>query len=254
MGAINKLDTKKMALISKWPGTVIDRLRDFDWKKDNPELLVVLKLQKEIQKDILKAIKGWPQPDNPQYHDWEHRLRWRMDMYFMSCSSLVNCMEEGKWSNETKESILMLINKTKPELIDIIESLNDISVDMKEKSLIQDLIPYIELKFQKGEIDIENNIHILCSKRVFKWIIDELKENYRKYGTEWYISVSKQNNMVVVSLKNKKKEKNENDFSSRNWLKIFDEYMKALWGEFTYDYNTEDCVTTISFPIAIESN
>jgi hypothetical protein len=202
--------------------------------------------------DIEDILQNGPKLSSTQYHDRRHRLKWQISLYSASLQYLNERREEWIKQKDDIEKCLSLMNKFKSELINIIKSLNDISIDLKEKTWIKDILPYIQKKFQNGEIDVEDNVKILCSNRVFKAIIDELSENYRKYGTEWHISVITKDNKLIITLTNKKKEKNPEDFSSWTGTKIFQEYMQELGGSFESNYETEDCISTISLPLYTE--
>lgn len=117
-----------------------------------------------------------------QYRDRRHRLGNIMYVYFSYCSFVVRCIEERSPLDEKIMEAFTMIDKKKLELIEILKSLNNIVVDLKEKTLVGSAISYIKTKFQDCEVAIEDNTYILCSSRVYKSIIDELKENYRKYG------------------------------------------------------------------------
>jgi len=248
-------DPKRLLSVQEQFVPIIAKLNFWDVAGDTPDLLDKMKQQSIIKQNILTMINHWFRPDTTQFHDWIHRLKWSIEVYFMGCEHIIKFIQRWmEYSDQRMIDTLEIVNTNKLELISIIKSLDTMNVDIQEKTWMADIISYIRSKFSDGEIDIDDNTYILCSKRVFKWIIDELRENYRKYGTNWYISIGSEENMLVISLKNKKKEKDIHDFSSKSGLKIFEKYMKELWGSFTCDFSTEDCTTIIRLPLYNEGS
>jgi len=205
---------------------IVENLETTNIDKDDSKLLSILEWQMEIWKALVKIIKNPLQPDNTQYRDRSHRISWEIYLYFWACDIVANWLKERPFDEDMMECFSR-INKYKPKLIETIKSLNDITISLKEATGIDKIISYIRTKLKTWwEVHTEDDAYILCSNRVFKAIIDEISENYRKYGTNGYISIVTKDNKLIITLTNKKKEKNPENFSSGTWTKIFKEYMK----------------------------
>lgn len=120
---------------------------------------------------------------------------------------------------KSREYLHMGISK----LIYELEAFTAIDESILVKSELGALLPYIREAFadfisEGFGIDMDEEVlknhALLCEGAVFKNIIKEIKENYRKYGTGGRLSVRTHNNKLLIALTNKKKQKGQFDTST----------------------------------------
>ena len=230
---------------------IVKKLEKFEGDIKSPDFTKRMATQKEIWDIMPEVEKLQPIPRTTQFNDWIHDFTRSIRGYVGGIHYLERDIRNHNPDWELQESYQRIIS-FQMDLIASINALNDITTDLKEKNWIDELITDIKTDFPNTEINIEHNLHILCSSCVYRSIIRELKENYRKYGTDWQLSLTRENDMAVITLKNKKKERDEKDSSTKRWLPIFEEYMKEIGGFFSCDYSTDDCVTIIRLPIYVK--
>ena len=110
------------------------------------------------------------------------------------------------------------MNNKKNEVINTINRTKEVDFNFKDQSNLSQLYIYLYQAFENinnkvNQEDI-NNTYLNCHERAFQDIIHELKENYRKYGTEGKLTIHTEDNQLIITLHNKKKEKSPEDFSS----------------------------------------
>lgn len=123
-------------------------------------------------------------------------------------------------------------------MIDELHAFTAIDTNILAKSNVGDLLPYIHETF--SELDIKMNDEslqkhaILCEAAVFKNLLKEIKENYRKYGTNGKLRVeTNSNHKLVITLTNNKKEKGAYDVSTKQGVNILKDYAEMLGGRLT---------------------
>ncbi len=98
------------------------------------------------------------------------------------------------------------------------KELGDFSLDIQKKTSISSLLSDVFIRCANLTVDIDSHefehFFISCNSAVFRSIIKEILENYRKYGTDGKISFSLVNGALKISIINKKKEKEAHDYSS----------------------------------------
>ncbi len=106
------------------------------------------------------------------------------------------------------------------------------NVDVKEETPLESLVPFIKTAFADLEIQMDAEQlaqrSIKCNGLIFKNIMNEIRENYKKYGQNGKLSLKAENNRLVIILRNNKKEKDEHAFSSSTGLGIINDYVKIL--------------------------
>lgn len=130
---------------------------------------------------------------------------------FNALSLFLHELVDENISQTQKKDNLAVIGMIFERILKELESLHDFDVNLQRKSSLGELLPSINETFSDLEIDIDKNIvhgfSVLCNPTVFKSLLKEVKENYRKYGINGKVVVRPERGQLTISLFNQKKER-----------------------------------------------
>lgn len=256
---------KILAIISsginlKEMAEIKEKLQEFAWYKDIIWKDNFLQEIKEIDKKlstIAYSIKVFTQnitrdDEKTRMSDRGHKFNWWISRF----SGLTELIKVAK--PEELEYYISVIALTSQGIVEGLEDFAWVNVVVAEENKLANIVSVIEKQCMWKDIKVSAHIEfadqdyfINCHDKVAGSIIYELLENYRKYGKEWELKVSIENNQFIIELKNKTKEKSETDYSSGQWTIIMTNYMKLLKGKFNYGYESADntFTATVSLPL-----
>lgn len=119
---------------------------------------------------------------------------------------------------DKRKETLGILHSILTRLIEEVKELAEFSLDIKKKTPIRSLLSDFSAKWTNLEVNIHpdefEGVSVNCNSAVFRSIVKELAENYRKYGTDGKISLSLAHGNLKIALSNKKKPKEAHDYSS----------------------------------------
>lgn len=241
---------------------LVDKVNHLQQGIRDGEFEDLMKEKGAVHEDILSIIRSIENYANHEEavdrvgsiicNDRTHRCRGKLLIFAAFQDYLGESRDKNKsWERERH---LAEMNAAFWALIEDLQSLNDLDVNIQKESRISEVLPFVFQKFKGISFDIDEkvseNLFVACNAAILRSMLNELKENYRKYGMNGKLSMKIADNVLQISLSNNKKEKWQNDYSSSSGLKILGSYLGILGGVFYSNYETDECITTISIPLA----